>query len=239
VGVLIAYGDRWRLAWLALAAIGGLVAWACRASDLPAGEPGEKGRFRDVLRLLWSERLALLAVAFAVGAMVEGGVELWGVLYLRTHLRSGLLIGAGGAVAGYLVATVSRVVLGPRAGRRGAARGVLAGAGTAAAGCLLLALSSAAAPAAVGLVVATGGIAMTWPLLLAEASAGRTRPAMVVGAVSTVGYLGFVVGPSLVGLVAGRAGLRWGLVLLAGAAAFVALAPYCRQHSGQPPDRTT
>jgi MFS family permease len=116
---------------------------------------------------------------------------------------------------------------------------VLAGAGTAAAGCLLLALSSAAAPAAVGLVVATGGIAMTWPLLLAEASAGRTRPAMVVGAVSTVGYLGFVVGPSLVGLVAGRAGLRWGLVLLAGAAAFVALAPYCRQHSGQPPDRTT
>jgi MFS family permease len=54
----------------------------------------------------------------------------------------------------------------------------------------------------------------------------------VVGAVSTVGYLGFVVGPSLVGFVADRAGLRWGLVMLAAAAMLVAVAPYRRRAAG-------
>jgi hypothetical protein len=47
----------------------------------------------------------------------------------------------------------------------------------------------------------------------------------VVGAVTAVGYTGFVVGPTVVGAMAAGLGLRAGLVLLAGFAAFVAVAP--------------
>src|SRR5204862_3869788 len=145
----------------------------------------------------------LVAIAFAVGAMVEGGVDLWGVLFLRTNLSCGRRVGASSAVAGYLVAAGARAFLGPAAGRRGARRGVLYGGGTAAAGALILVASRTPLLAGLGLVLAAGGVSMCWPLLLAVASAGRERPGAVVGAVSSIGYVGFVVGPSIVG---GRGG---------------------------------
>ena len=131
-----------------------------------------------------------MAATFALAALVEGGIELWGVLFLRTYLASGILIGAGGAVLGYSVAAVARFTLGPVVGRRGAARGVMIGAGSAALGVAVLATARTAALAAVGLVLAAGGISMCWPLLIAQAGAGRSRAGAVVGAVSAVGYLG-------------------------------------------------
>jgi MFS family permease len=129
------------------------------------------------------------------------------------------------AVTAYLVATAARIVLGPVAGARGPARGVAAGAGTAVAGILLLALASTGPLAGLGLVLAAGGISLCWPLLLSLASADRARPGPVVGAVTAVGYTGFVVGPTLVGALAAGFGLQAGLVLLAALAAFVAVAP--------------
>jgi MFS family permease len=68
-------------------------------------------------------------------------------------------------------------------------------------------------------------VSMCWPLLLAQAGMGRERPAAAVGGVSAIGYLGFVVGPAVVGSVAQLAGLRAGLLALAAAAVFVAVAP--------------
>jgi MFS family permease len=136
-----------------------------------------------------------------------------------------LPVAVGSAVAGYLVAAGARVVFGPAAGRRGAARGVTLGAGVAVAGILLLGLAPTDWLSGAGLVLAAGGISMCWPLLLAHASDGRARPAAIVGSVTAVGYLGFVLGPTVVGWVAAAFGLRAGLLLLAGAAAFVAAAP--------------
>lgn len=235
-GALLASHHGWRPMWVGIGVTALGVAVFCALSSLPAGSRGEAVPLRRVFGVLRREALVLLAAAFAVGAMVEGGLELWGVLYLRTRLDSGLLIGAGGAVLSYLVAAAARVFLGPRAARRGPARGVLLGAGTAAVGALLLAGAPVAALAAAGLVLGAGGISMSWPLLLAESAAGRRRPGPVVGAVSSVGYLGLMLGPSVVGLVADRLGLRWGLVLLAAAAVFVAAAPTVRSRrlTGRP-----
>ena len=74
-------------------------------------------------------------------------------------------------------------------------------------------------------MLAAGGISLCWPLLLSLASADRARPGAVVGAVTAVGYTGFVVGPTVVGAMAAGVGLQAGLVLLAAFAAFVAVAP--------------
>jgi MFS family permease len=224
-GLLLVADASWRWAWLATALAALAVAARLRGAGLPAGGAGEHVPLTGALSLLRREGLLLVAAAFAVSSLVEGGVELWGVLFLRTTLPSGLALGATSAVAAYLVATGARTVLGPLAGRRGPIRGVAAGAGTAVVGVLLLALASTGPLAGLGLVLAAGGISLCWPLLLSLATAGRPRPGSVVGAVTAVGYTGFVVGPTVVGAMAAGLGLRAGLVLLAGFAAFVAVAP--------------
>jgi MFS family permease len=234
MGLVRVGGGSWRWGWL-LAGVGGAVlAWSflrLPLGALPAGEAGESVGFGSVLTLLRRQRLVVVALAFALGSMVEGGVELWGVLFLRTSWSRGLTLGAGSAVAGYLVAMTARIVLGPYAGRRGPVVGVAFGAGAAAVGTVVLAWSPVAVVAGGGLVLAAGGISLCWPLLLALAASGSgaDRPGAVVGAVTSVGYLGFVVGPSLVGLLAGRFGLRAGLLVLAVAAVFVAVAPALRR----------
>jgi MFS family permease len=224
-GALLAGHHDWRLTWALIGVAGMIVGLVALRWDLPAGQGGESVSLRVVLGLIRSERLGLVAAAFAVGAMVEGGIDLWGVLYMRTRLGSGLLIGTGGAVVAYMVAAAARVSLGPRAAQGGTARGLFLGAGASAVGILALALAPWPALGAAGLVLGAGGISMSWPLLVAHASGGRDRPGPVVGAVTAVGYLGLVTGPSVVGLVAEGLGLRWGLGLLAVAAVFVALVP--------------
>ena len=224
-GLLLGTDVSWRWGWLAIGLVALGIAARLRHADLPAGGAGEHVPLTGALSVLRREGLLLVATAFAVSSLVEGGVELWGVLFLRTTLASGLAVAATSAVAAYLVATVARTVLGPVAGRRGPVRGVAAGAGAAVAGVLLLALASTGPLAGLGLVLAAGGISLCWPLLVALASADRPRPGTVVGAVTAVGYTGFVVGPTVVGAMAAGLGLRAGLVLLAAFAAFVAAAP--------------
>lgn len=225
MGVLLANHATFRWLWAVVALNALMLAAVCRTRPLPAGEAGDHVPLGDALRRLRHSRLWLIALAFAVGAMVEGGVELWGVLFLRTQLKTGLAVGAGSAVLGYAIATAARVGLGPLAGRRGAAAGVTAGASLAAVGLVVLLTSTGPMLAAAGFVAAAGGVSMCWPLLLAYAAQGSPRPGPVVGAVSAVGYLGFVVGPMIVGALAGVASLRAGLGFLAVAAVFVAVAP--------------
>jgi predicted MFS family arabinose efflux permease len=222
---LIGAGATWRWMWVAVAVVAVGASVLCLRTPSPKGQTEDRIRLTAAWSLLRSEGLLVLAAAFALAAMVEGGIELWGVLFLRTELASGILIGAGGAVLGYTVAALARSVLGPRVGRHGPARGVLLGAGCAAIGAAILATAPAAPAAAIGLVLAAGGISMCWPLLVAQAGARRQQAGAVVGAVSAVGYLGLIIGPALVGWVADVVGLRAALGFLAATAAVVALVP--------------
>ena len=224
-GLLLATDASWRWSWLGGGLVSLVIAARLRRAELPAGEAGEHVPLTGAFTLLRREGLLVVAIAFAVSSLVEGGVDLWGVLFLRTTLPSGLAVGAVSAVVAYSVAAIARSTLGPVAGRRGPVVGVAAGAGTAVVGILLLALASTGPLAGAGLVLAASGISLCWPLLLALASAGRARPGPVVGAMTAVGYTGFVVGPTVVGALAAGLGLRAGLVLLAVLAAFVAAAP--------------
>ncbi len=224
-GVLLGVGASWRWLWIGVAVVALGLGVVCGRARLPAGDPGDQVPLGGTFALLRRERLLLVAGAFALAAMVEGGIELWGVLFLRTYLSSGVLIGAGGAVLGYSVAALARFTLGPTVGSKGSGRGVMLGAGAAAVGVAVLATAGTAVFAAIGLVLAAGGISMCWPLLLAQAGAGRSRAGAVVGAVSAVGYLGLVMGPAVVGWVAEAIGLRAALGVLGAAAVIVALVP--------------
>jgi hypothetical protein len=180
---------------------------------------------------------------FAITAMVEGGIDTWGVLYLRTHLAAGVLLGAGAYCMGQAIAVSTRGGAGGHIGRIGPRWGLVLGAAVAAGGLALEAGSDQAGAAAVGLAVAAGGISLCWPLVMALAStvalastpvrspgptatsagADPVSPAALVGALTATGYVGWVAGPALVGWVADSAGLSAGLALLSGLAAVAAL----------------
>ena len=219
-GVLLAWlgGVAWRVAWIVAAVLVLVVLVSSRGVHLPAGHAGEHVALSAGIRTLHREGLLPVAVAFALGAMVEGGVNTWGVLQLRGQLDAGLLVGAGGAVLGYLIAVGARLSVSGVQTAAGARRAIVVGTVLAAAGLVVLATVTVPVVAALGLVLAAGGVSVCWPLLMSEVGRGRERPGTVVGAVSTVGYLGAVVGPGLIGVVAGAFGLSAGLWVLAAAA---------------------
>lgn len=222
LGVLGTAGWRWWWLVVSLLVVGGAAVW--RGRHLPAGLPGEHVGLLDGMRTLRRERLVGVALAFSLGAMVEGGIATWGVLHLRGQLDAGLLVGAGGAVLGALVAAGTRLAAGGVQSAAAARRLLVAGVSTASAGLVVLAVAPWPLAAAAGLVAAAGGVSVCWPLLMAEVGRGRDRPGVVVGSVTAVGYLGIVLGPGVVGLVAGRWGVATGLWMLAAAAALV---PVC------------
>ncbi len=208
----------WRIAWAASAVVVAALLATTRGVELPAGHAGEHVPLSDGMRTLRRERLVPVALAFALAATVEGGINTWGVLQLRGQLDAGLVVGAGGAVLGYLIAVLARVSVSGVQTHRSARRVVVGGSMVAAVGLAMLASLTQPVLAAAGLVMAAGGVSVCWPLLMSEVGRGRERPGAIVGAVSTVGYLGIVLGPGAVGLVAGAFGLSTGLWLLAGAA---------------------
>jgi MFS family permease len=223
VGVLLGVTGAvgWRIAWAGTALVVVIVMVAARRVDLPAGHAGEHVRLSEGMRTLHREGLVPVAVAFACGAVVEGGINTWGVLQLRGQLGAGLLVGAGGAALGYVVAVVARLSVSGVQTDRGARSVIVGGTLLAAGGLVVLATVSQPVVAAIGLVLAAGGVSVCWPLLMSEVGRDRERPGMVVGAVSTVGYLGAVIGPGVIGLVAGWLGLSAGLWVLAGIAAAI------------------
>ncbi len=79
--------------------------------------------------------------------------------------------------------------------------------------------------AATGLAVASVGVSVVWPLLLADVNNEARHPALAIGGVTASGYLGMVAGPPIVGLFSALFGLRVGLLVLAGVALFVAVTP--------------
>jgi predicted MFS family arabinose efflux permease len=234
VATLLANGISWRwaLAGFALLALP-LAFWVSR-SDLPAAGRGESHPPLAALAFLWRDRILPIAIALLAAAVVEGGVDTWGVLFLRAQLALGVLAGAGAFFIGQSLAVGSRTFLGPVAARLRPAVAAAAGAALAAAGLLLEANAPAAVPAAVGLALGISGIALCWPLLMAAGSRGSARPGLAVGGLTTAAYGGFLLGPAIVGSVAGTYGLRASLWLLAA----VALIPAATLLLRRPRSRT-
>jgi len=217
-GLLLERDVSFRAIWAGIA-IGALcLALWCRVTDMPAGERGEHYTVREGIAALRSAGLATLAVVFAIGAVVEGGIGTWGVLFLRANLGLAAVAGAAAYVAGQGLATFARCTLGWTTDHLGDRRGAQWGLALAGVGLFVEATANSGAAAALGLGLAAVGVSVYWPLLLAYASRGNNRPGLVVGALSACGYVGFLAGPPVVGWIAQARDLRWGIAALAAAA---------------------
>jgi MFS family permease len=217
-GLLLDNGVSFRAIWAGVAIVALVLALWCRLSEIPAGERGEHYTVREGVAAMRRAGLATVAIVFTVGAVVEGGIGTWGVLFLRSQLGLAVIVGAAAYVAGQALATVARCTLGWTTDHLGDRRGAQWGLALAGLGLLIEAISTNGVSAAIGLGAAAVGVSVYWPLLLAFASRGNPRPGLVVGGLSACGYVGFLAGPPLVGWIAQATDLRWGIGALAAVA---------------------
>jgi predicted MFS family arabinose efflux permease len=223
-------GISWRWIWpgVALAALVVGVWTSTTDSGQAAGgaDPvGPTERVHPVQRLRRDGLLILLAV-FALAEVTEGGVDTWGVLYLRNHLATGVLLGAGAYVVGQVVAATTRGAGSVRVGRLSTRRGLLLGGCVAGGGILLESLSPLSGAAALGLALGAGGASLFWPLVMSNVSRLASQVVSAVGTFTAAGYIGWVAGAPIVGWVSQAYGPQRGLQVLAVAAFAVAVVSF-------------
>jgi MFS family permease len=168
--------------------------------------------------------LIAIGLLGAAAFVVEGGTESWSALFLaRVHDASPTVSGFGPGLFGASMAAGR--FFGQAAGRMGDRALLVGGAVVGTIGCGLAALSPDAPVALVGLGIGGAGVSLNAPIIFGIAGR-RPDAATAVATVTTIGYLGLLVGPPLVGLVAQASSLRVSFVVLAAiAAAVAAVAP--------------
>ncbi len=160
--------------------------------------------------------LALGLVAFCV-LLGEGAMADWSAVYLHTILGAGVGLAAAGYAAFSIVMAAGRG-LGDHLTDRLGPRVMVRLGGLVAAGGLTLALVVTWVPLAlVGFGLVGAGFSVIFPLVLS--AAGRTSKQVSGTAIATValcGYVGFLVGPAVIGLGADALSLRvaLGIVVL-------------------------
>jgi MFS family permease len=213
---------------LALIALAGLVVTALCGRTLlahpivgpdPVAEQSQAGR--GALRT--ARAVGLFGVIALCAAYGEGAIGDWGALHLRQDLRASAGIAAL-AYASFALAEaggrLSGTMLLERLGRT---RVLVLGGLTACAGMLAAALAPAIWLALAGFAVTGLGLANLFPAAMTRA--GLLAGSGGVAVASTLGYTGFLLGPPVIGFLAGEFGLPAGLTtvsLLGLTAAFVA-----------------
>jgi MFS family permease len=196
-------------------------AWLNRdAVSLPA--PVERRPFG----LKLTRPLVGLGLLCGIAFVVESGIEHWSALFLETELDASPGI-SGLGPAFFAAAMVSGRTLGSSLGARVGDRTLLAGGALISACGLAIAATATTTPVAVlGFFIGGAGISVAAPVLLGTAGRGASSEerGTSVASVTTISYLGFLLGPPLIGLVSEALDLRAGIALLAGIAVATSVA---------------
>ena len=174
--------------------------------------------------------LGLLAFACL---LIEGASGDWSGVYLRDELGTSAAVAALGFTAFSVTMTAGRIVGDRLVSRFGSVTVVRAG-GAIAAGGFALALVVATPVAAIaGFACLGAGMSGVVPIVFRSAGhVGGMAPQLGLAAVSSTGYLGFMVGPPVIGGIAELVGLPSALIVivLLGGVVF-SLAPTTRREA--------
>jgi MFS family permease len=198
-----------------------LCALALRPEPWAPDESAERPRFLQRVPV-W---LLVIGALGAVAYWIEGAWQDWGAVYLERTLDAAPAASALGPALFAAAMTVGRLAA-HRVARPGTERTVLVvGAVLAGIGSGLAVRASSVPIALAGIVVAGAGCSVCAPTLvsLAGRAARPAERATVVGSLTTLMYLGFLVGPATVGGVAEAATLRTSLGGVAGLAFLLAV----------------
>ena len=188
------------------------------AAPPPASVSG--GRARDLLRV--PAPLAIIGALCAIAYLVENAWQSWSALHLHETLNSSAAFASLGPALFAASALIGRL-LGHQLASRVSERALVAvGAGVAATGTLLGATARSPFLALFGIGLAGLGTSVCAPTLitLAGRSAAAEMRASAISIVTTIAYLGFLIGPAAVGLAASASTLP---IALAGVAVLAGL----------------
>jgi MFS family permease len=219
---------------LVLALVGLVVATMAAALLRAPPAAGPRPSARASLRRL-PRMLVILGGLCALAFFVENAWQSWGAVHLESDLDASPALGALAPALFAGAAALSRLGGHGLAGRVSELTLLRAGAALGAAGTLLGALAPGAALALIGVVVAGAGISICAPVLFSIGGRGADEAVRgaAVSIVTTIAYLGFLVGPAAVGLLASATALRTSLAAVAGVAVVLAiLAPASAPRSG-------
>jgi predicted MFS family arabinose efflux permease len=167
----------------------------------------------------------LIGLLALLGYLIEGAVLDWSAILLADSLRASAASATAGFASFSVAMTIGRLT-GDAVVKRLGERTVLIGSGLITAAGLTVALGSPSVALSVTGFTVTGlGLANVVPILFtAGARTPHVPPAIGVAMVATLGYLGILAGPALIGFAAELMGLRAALTALVALGLVVALA---------------
>lgn len=171
-----------------------------------------------------SRRLAALGVIAFCALLAEGSVYDWSGVYLSSEADAAPGVAPLGLAAFSLTMGIGRLVGDAVAERAGSGTAVRGGALVGALGMAVALARPVPALAIVGFALMGAGLSVVFPLTLRAAGVHGDGAGPALAAVSTVGYVGFLAGPPVIGLLADAAGLRAALALVSALCLVAALA---------------
>jgi fucose permease len=196
----------------------GLVAIAVAASTatLLARLPERAGdqRKHKPVASGWSIAVVLFGLIAAASFFAEGVASSWSAVYLHDRAAAGAALAAIG-FAGFSLGMVASRLYGDRLiAAFGPVRVVLTSSLMAAAGLTAAVVLPVPAVGVIGFTLLGLGLGPVVPTVVsAVGRAGLGTDESVVSQVFTIGYFGGVSGPAVIGLIAGRVGLRAALII--------------------------
>ncbi|HUO09802.1 MAG TPA: MFS transporter [Phycisphaerae bacterium] len=199
------------------------------AAPMMLAEPAREGTHEEHgsgWRAFLHPRLLMLGVVAFCVLVGEGAMADWTAVYLHRGLGTGLGFAAAGYAAFSLAMTGGRLVADRVTAAIGPVHFVRYGAALAAVGLAVGLASHVPMVALLGFACAGAGFSGICPILFS--AGGRTKgvaPSEGIAAVATMGFVGFLIGPPVIGVVADWTSLTWGLgvvVLASGVAAGLA-----------------
>ncbi|MGR3503593.1 MFS transporter [Pseudaestuariivita sp.] len=203
--------------WFALIALG---AWWMIEPPREAPEDDGKSAGFKLSRPVWWGGLIVL-VAF----LTENAAEGWSALHIERSLGGNATEGALGPTMLGITMAIGRLSGQAVVARFSEASVTFWAALLSASGALIAAMAQVEWVAYLGFAVLGLGVSVIAPMVLALV--GRRVPAhrrtVAISRVAVIGYLGFFVGPPMMGLVSEAVGLRWSFVCVAVVLALVPL----------------
>lgn len=163
--------------------------------------------------------------------MAEGAILDWSALYLVETRNVPETLGGLGFAAFATAMTIGRLSGDFMVGKYGALKVVMAGIVLAALGFLIVITSESFAVVLAGYLLVGCGCANIVPVMFSQIGKQNVMPQMVaVPAVTTLGYIGILAGPAIIGYIAHHSTLSHGFIFVMGLIVLAALLSWSLRH---------
>jgi MFS family permease len=176
----------------------------------------------DEPKLSLKQRISLIGPLLTLGSIAfcsmicEGAMFDWSVIYFKKVIATPIALQATGFTAFMLTMATGRFIADGFAHRFGLKRTLQVSGTLTTIGLLIAVIFPYFYAAIAGFLLVGFGVSSVVPMVYSAAGKSKTMtPGVALAAVSTIGFIGFLVGPPVIGFIAGIATLRASFVFIA------------------------